>query len=275
MDQVVEQLGTAAVIDPAGRIVAVTPAAERLLGRPAAVVYGQDLHDLCHRDLGGTRIAPERCPLLQAPAEGRPARGDNDRGLRDDGRLVPIAWSATPLTQDGVSQGMAVLTVETAEDGHARKDHAERAERGEQTERNERAERAAGTTALESLAERLALVTEITEVLGQILEVDEALARLSRLLIPRLADWAAVDLRVGSRQVHRVAVTGPDGRDAGQEDWHGRLPPPAGETDRTGRTWKHCPTPSWPQFTASSSQRPVRHRSSRCLRAPDCRSPAP
>ncbi|MFI1539754.1 PAS domain-containing protein [Streptomyces anandii] len=230
MDQVVEQLGTAAVIDPARRIVAVAPAAERLLGRPAAVVYGQDLHDLCHRDLGGTRIAPERCPLLQAPAEGRPARGDNDRGLRDDGRLVPIAWPATPLTQDGVSQGMAVLTVETAEDGHARTDHAERAERGEHTERTERAERAARTTALESLAERLALVAEITEVLGRILEVDEALARLSRLLIPRLAGWAAVDLRVGSRQVHRVAVTGPDGRDAGQEDWHGRLPLPAGDT---------------------------------------------
>ncbi|MFE7209563.1 PP2C family protein-serine/threonine phosphatase [Streptomyces sp. NPDC057611] len=76
----------------------------------------------------------------------------------------------------------------------------------------------------------MTLVAEITEVLGQTLEVDEALARLSRLLVPRLADWAAVDLRVGSRQVHRVAVTGPEGCDAGQEDWRGQLPPPARET---------------------------------------------
>ncbi|MFD8810650.1 SpoIIE family protein phosphatase [Streptomyces sp. NPDC059627] len=228
--QAVEQLGTAmAVIDPAGRIVAVNPAAERLLGRPAAVVYGRDLHDLCHRDPGGARVPRERCPLLRALAEGRSARGDDDRCLRGDGRLIPISWSATPLTDDGAggrSAGMVVLIVETVEDRRARR---ERAERAEQSERGERAERAARTSALESLTERLTLVAEITDVLGQTLEVDEALARLSRLLVPRLADWAAVDLRVGSRQVHRVAVTGPDGRAAGQEDWRGQLPP-AGES---------------------------------------------
>ncbi|MFE7209562.1 PAS domain-containing protein [Streptomyces sp. NPDC057611] len=118
--RVVEQLGTAVtVIDPAGRIVAVNPAAERLLGRPAAAMYGQDLHDLCHRDPGGARIARERCPLLRALAERRPTRGNDDRCLRDDGRLVPISWSATPLTQDGVSQGMVVLIIETASAGHA------------------------------------------------------------------------------------------------------------------------------------------------------------
>ncbi|MER5444559.1 SpoIIE family protein phosphatase [Streptomyces sp. NPDC002766] len=219
--RVVEQLGTAVtVIDPAGRIVAVNPAAERLLGRAAAVMDGQDLHDLCHRDPGGARIPREHCPLLQALAEGRQARGDDDRCLRGDGRLIPISWSATPLTQDGASLGMVVLTVETAADHRARRERAER---------TEQAERAPRTTALESPAERLTLVAEIIEVLGQTLEVDEALARLTRLLVPRYADFAAVDLRVGSRQVHRVAVTGPEGRDAGQEDWRGHLPP-AGET---------------------------------------------
>lgn len=225
--RVVEQLGTAVtVIDPAGRIVAVNPAAERLLGRAAAVMDGQDLHDLCHRDPVGARIPREHCPLLRALAEGRPARGDDDRCLRGDGRLIPISWSATPLTRDGVSLGMVLLTIETAADHRA---HRERAERADWAERTEQAERAARTTALESRAERLALVAEITEVLGQTLEVDEALARLSRLLVPRFADFAAVDLRVGSRQVHRVAVTGPEGRDAGQEDWRGHLPPPSGE----------------------------------------------
>ncbi|MFG2119890.1 SpoIIE family protein phosphatase [Streptomyces sp. NPDC048710] len=219
---VVDQLGTAVVVlDPAGLIVAVNPAAERLLGRAAAVMYGQDLHDLCHRDPGGTRIPRERCPLLQALAEGRSARGDDDRCLRGDGRLIPISWSATPLTDDGVSQGMVVLVVETAADRRARRERAERAERAEQARR---VERAAHTSALESLTERLTLLAEITDVLGQTLEVDEALARLSRLLVPRLADWAVVDLRVGSHQVHRVAVTGPEGRDAGQEDWRGPLP---------------------------------------------------
>ncbi|MFE3163095.1 SpoIIE family protein phosphatase [Streptomyces sp. NPDC059224] len=219
--QVVEQMGTAVVvIGPAGRIAAVNPATERLMGRPAATMVGRDLHDLCHRDPGGAPVPREGCPLLRVLSEGRPARGHDDRYLRGDGRLIPVSWSATPLTDDGVSgafAGMAVLIVETA------------ADRGAPGERAERAERAARTSALESLTERLTLVAEITDVLGQTLEVDEALARLSRLLVPRLADWAAVDLRVGSGQVHRVTVTGPDGRDAGQEDWRGQLPP-AGES---------------------------------------------
>lgn len=76
-------------------------------------------------------------------------------------------------------------------------------------DRSTRRERAAYTRALEDRTERLTLVAEITDVLGQTLEIDEALARLGRLLVPRLADWAAVDLRVGTGQVHRVAVTGP------------------------------------------------------------------
>ncbi|MGW2682499.1 SpoIIE family protein phosphatase [Streptomyces sp. NPDC001414] len=220
--QVVEQLGTAViVIGPAGRIAAVNPAAERLLGRPAATMSGRDLHDLCHRDPGGAPVPRERCPLLRVLAEGRPAHGHDDRFLRGDGRLIPVSWSATPLTDDGALgafAGMAVFIVETA------------ADRGARGERVERAERAARTSALESLTERLTLVAEITDVLGQTLEVDEALARLSRLLVPRLADWAAVDLRVGSGQVHRVTVTGPGGRAVGQEDWRGQLPPAGGST---------------------------------------------
>ncbi|MEU0599731.1 SpoIIE family protein phosphatase [Streptomyces sp. NPDC006393] len=212
--QVVEQLGTAlAVVDPAGRIVAVNPAAERLLGRSAAAMSGQDVHDLLHRGPDGARIPREDCPLLRALAEGCPARGDDDLCLRGDGSLVPVAWSASPLTDGGSRAGMVVVFSESVLD------------RGAHRERAERAARAARTSALEDLTERLTLVAEITDVLGQTLEVDEALARLCRLLVPRLADWAAVDLRVGSRQVHRVAVKGPEGRETGQEDWHGRLPP--------------------------------------------------
>ncbi|WP_234435982.1 SpoIIE family protein phosphatase [Streptomyces sp. NRRL S-813] len=212
--QVFEQLGTGlAVVDPAGRIVAVNPAAARLLGRAVAAMSGQDLHDLLHRGPDGARIPREDCPLLRALAEGSPARGFDDFCLRGDGRLVPVSWSASPLADDGSPAGMVVVFSESVID------------RGAPRERAERAARAARTSALEDLTERLTLVAEITDVLGQTLEVDEALARLCRLLVPRLADWAAVDLRVGSRQVHRVAVTGPEGREAGQEDWHGRLPP--------------------------------------------------
>lgn len=96
--------------------------------------------------------------------------------------------------------------------------------------RRERAERAAYTSALEDLTERLTLVADITDVLGQTLDADEALARLGRLLVPRLADWTAVDLRTGSGQVHRVAVTGPAGRHTALEGGRERLPE-TGEAD--------------------------------------------
>ncbi|MFJ5997082.1 SpoIIE family protein phosphatase [Streptomyces sp. NPDC092370] len=210
--RVVGQLGTALIVaDPAGRILAVNPAAERLLGRAASSMRGQDAHDLLHRDADGGSVPREQCPLVRALAARAEARGEGHLCRRGDGHLVAISWSASPLTDDGVFMGMAVLFTDAAADRSARR------------------ERAAYTRALENLTERLTLVAEITDVLGQTLETDEALARLGRLLVPHLADWAAVDLRVGSGQVHRVAVTGPGGRDAAQEDWHERLPEPGEE----------------------------------------------
>ncbi|MFF4588198.1 SpoIIE family protein phosphatase [Streptomyces sp. NPDC001388] len=208
--RVVEQLDTAlVVVDPTGRVAAVNPAAERVLGRTAAAMHGQDVHDLLHRGPDGARIPREQCPLLRALAAGSPGRGENDGCLLGDGRLVPVTWSASPLTDDGVPQGTAVIITEPAGDGPTRR---------------ERAERAARTHALVNLTERLTLVAEITDVLGQTLETEEAPARLGRLLVPRLADWAAVDLLTGPGRVHRVSVTGPEGRDAAQEGLRAGLP---------------------------------------------------
>lgn len=213
--QVVGQLGTALiVVDPAGRFLAVNPAAERLLGRAAAAMLGEDAHDLLHRDADGGRVPRERCSLLRAVAERVEASEEGHICLRGDGRLIAISWSASPLRDDDAFVGMAVLLTDAA------------------GERSARRERAAYTRALEDLTERLTLVAEITDVLGQTLETDEALVRLGRLLVPRLADWAAVDLLAGSGQVHRVAVTGPAGRDPGLEGGQQRLTE-AGEGDHS------------------------------------------
>lgn len=211
--RVAEQLHTAlAVIDTAGRIVAVNRAAELLLDRPAAAMLGADVHDLLHRGPDGGRIPRERCLLLQTLDRGEAAHGEGDSYLRGDGGLTAVSWSASPVTGDGSPRGVAVLFTRSEPDTDPAAD------------RGTRRERAAYTSALEDLAERLTLVAEITDVLGQTLEADEALARLGRLLVPRLADWAAVDLLTGSEQVHRVAVTGPSGRDTAHEDWRGPLP---------------------------------------------------
>ncbi|MFE2330905.1 SpoIIE family protein phosphatase [Streptomyces coelicoflavus] len=212
--QVVERLVTAVlVLDAAGRVVAANPAAERLLDRTADAMRGADAHDLLHRDADGNRVPRDRCPLLHALAEVKGARGEGGTYLRGDGRLLAVTWSASLLTEDGSVKGMALLFTDATEDHRVHR------------------ERTARTRALEDLNERLSLVAEITDVLGQTLETDEALARLVRLLVPRLADWAAVDLRTGSGEVHRVAVTGPEGRGAGFQGRRAPAPGEAGEED--------------------------------------------
>ena len=90
--QVVEQLSTALmVVDPAGRILAVNPAAERLLGRAAAAMRGNDAHELLHRDTdGGTsRESSARCSR-------RWPRGPPRAGRATDICAVTAAWSRSP-----------------------------------------------------------------------------------------------------------------------------------------------------------------------------------
>ncbi|MDX2701798.1 SpoIIE family protein phosphatase [Streptomyces sp. PA03-6a] len=206
--QVVDHLGASlAVVDPAGRVVAVNPAAERLLDRAADAMVGEDFHDLVHRHTDRERTGA-RCRLLEALTLKGAGRADGDRYLCGDGKLVEVSWSAAPVTDGTSFKGTAMLFAGLTNYG---------------------SERAEQMHALEDLTGRLTLVAQITAVLGQTLETDEALARLGRLLVPGLADWVAVDLLVDDSETHRVAVTGPEGRDRGQEGWSARLPP-AGES---------------------------------------------
>ncbi|MGK5500301.1 SpoIIE family protein phosphatase [Streptomyces sp. URMC 125] len=203
--EVFERLGAGlVVVDPSGLIVAANPAAEELLDRTAAAMAGKDFHDLLHRRADGTAVPREECPLLAALALGAPARGGGDGFLRGDGRLLRAGWSCAPVAGGGRAAGMAVLLTAAAGSGAA-------------------GGRTAHVAAPEDLTGRAALVEEIVAVLAQTLDTDEALSRLSRFLVPRLADWAAVDLRVEG-EVRRVAVTGPEGRDAEREAWQGTLP---------------------------------------------------
>ncbi|MGW4490548.1 SpoIIE family protein phosphatase [Streptomyces sp. NPDC004376] len=205
--QVVTQLSTALIVmDSAGRIIEANPAAGKLVGHDPAAMVGQDAHDLLHRDTDGNRVSRGRCPLLKVLTDGVAARGEGDAYVRKDGQLVAVSWVASPLTEGVAGKGLAVLVTDASVDLGARK------------------ERAAYTRALEDLAERLTLVAEITDVLAQTLETDEALARLGHLLVPRLADWAVVDLRVGAGQIQRAAVTGPEGRYAAHERRGERFP---------------------------------------------------
>ncbi|WP_182907520.1 SpoIIE family protein phosphatase [Microbispora sp. H13382] len=179
------------IADHAGRITMANRQAAALLGRPVAEMLGANAHDLLHRSADDGLTPRSTCRLMGVLVHHRPARGEESTFLRGDGSLLPVSLSAAPILQGGQVLGLIVVFTDI-------------------TERLNLSRQQAGHLAmLEDFNARLTLVTEITSVLTQTLEVDEALQRLGRLIVPRLADWAVVDLRIDHDEVERVVVIPP------------------------------------------------------------------
>ncbi|OEJ95188.1 SpoIIE family protein phosphatase [Streptomyces thermolilacinus] len=205
---VLRALGTAAyLVDEGGRVLDVNAHAEALLRRSAAELVGRDAHDLLHRDRHGELTPRARCPVREAILAGRARQGEEQWLERGDGSLLPVSWLATPCA---AGDGTATLVVFHAEEEAAV--HLP----------DESPEPAASLSELE----RLALLAETTTALTSTLDVDEALRRLVALAVPRLADWAVIDLITEQDEVWRTAVVHAKG-DAlvHREDLEGPMPP--------------------------------------------------
>ncbi|WP_060885931.1 SpoIIE family protein phosphatase [Streptomyces caniscabiei] len=193
------------VVDDNGLVVAVNPRAAELLGRPADGLLGQDAHELLHRDQLGHSVPRTACAMMSVFLSGRTGGGDREWFLRGDGTLLPVSWLVTPCRLDGTATGAVVLFHECAPETVAVPD--------------------SGTPALSQL-DRLALLAETTTRLSSTLDAEEAVARLVRLVVPRLADWAIVDLITESDDVWRTTVaTHRDGVVVRREELEGPLPP--------------------------------------------------
>ncbi|MFJ8083147.1 SpoIIE family protein phosphatase [Streptomyces sp. NPDC096205] len=201
-------IGTGAyVVDERGRVVAVNAHAERLLARPAEDLLGHDAHDLLHRDRHGQPLPASRCRMRQAFHAGRTAQEQRDYFARGDGALLTVSWLVTPYGIDGSGLGTLVVF-------HLNDQQPEFYEPSEQA--------AAPLTELE----RLALLAQTTTQLASTLDAEEAVRRLISLVVPRLADWAIVDLITERDEVWRTAVV--HAEDAGlvhHEDLQGPMPP--------------------------------------------------
>ncbi|MFG3202199.1 SpoIIE family protein phosphatase [Streptomyces sp. NPDC048192] len=203
-----EAIGTGAyVADEQGCIVAVNSAAERLLGRPAAGLLGQDAHDLLHRGPHGEPLPTTQCGMRQAFHAGTPAHGDGDYFAGGDGAPMPVSWTITPYDLGEGRAGTLVVF------------HPPRPAPGAE----EPPERPAATL---TDFERLALLAETTTRLTSSLETEEILNRLTSLVLPRLADWVVIDLITERDEVWRTAVVQADGDTlTHQEDLEGPMPP--------------------------------------------------
>ncbi|MER5575633.1 SpoIIE family protein phosphatase [Streptomyces massasporeus] len=203
-----EAIGAGAyVVDEQGCIIAANTRAEQLLGRSADELTGHDAHDLLHRDAQGHPLPRTRCAMRQAFHAGRTAQADEDYFACADGTLLRISWLITPYDVGGRHAGTLVVF-------HA-PDH-------------DPAPDPLPEPAAQPLSElhRLALLAETTAQLTSTLDVDEALRRLVALVLPRLADWAVVDLITERDEVWRTVVVHADGATlTHREDLQGPMPP--------------------------------------------------
>ncbi len=201
-------IGAAAyVVDDKGCIMAANPRAEELLGRPAEDLVGRDAHDLLHRDARGHTLPTSRCSMRQAFHARRTEQAAGEWFATGDGSLLPVSWLITPFDTGGGEPATLVVFHRDRQAGDAgrRPEHA-----------------AEPLTELE----RLALLAETTTRLTSTLDVDEALRRLVALVLPRLADWAVVDLITERDEVWRSVVVHADGDTlVHHEELQGPMPP--------------------------------------------------
>ncbi|MEU0896033.1 SpoIIE family protein phosphatase [Streptomyces massasporeus] len=203
-----EAIGAGAyVVDEQGCIVAVNTRAEQLLGRSADELTGHDAHDLLHRGPQGQLLPRTQCAMRQAFHAGRTAQADEDYFACADGTVLRISWLMTPYDVGGRHAGTLVVF---------------------HTPDHEQAPAPLPEPAAQPLSElhRLALLAETTAQLTSTLDVDEALRRLVVLVLPRLADWAVVDLITERDEVWRTVVVHADGDTfTHREDLQGPMPP--------------------------------------------------
>ncbi|WP_433345513.1 SpoIIE family protein phosphatase [Microtetraspora malaysiensis] len=194
------------VLDSQARLVYINPRGEQLLRRTAADLVGHDAHDQLHRTADGTIAQRSECRLLQAFFAGGTTHADSEWFARGDGSLLPVRCVSSAYTIDDEPAGNIVVFSPRNPDEEPGRSHAE----------------------LVDLTDRLALVAETTVALTSTLDMDEALRRLVRLVVPRLADWAIVDLLDDNDELRRVSVAHHEnGSIVNVTDLEGPLPPVA------------------------------------------------
>ncbi|MGW5369746.1 SpoIIE family protein phosphatase [Streptomyces sp. NPDC004009] len=208
LTRALEAIGAGAyAVDEQGHIVAVNTPGWRLLGRRAEDMIGQDAHDLLHRGSRGQRLPATQCGMRKAFHSGHPAHGNVDYFAHADGSLLPISWMLTPYDIGTEASGTLVVFHPLTEPPRSGPHPDE-------------------TTETLTDLERLALLAETTTRLTSTLDVDEALRRLVDLVLPRLADWAVIDLITERDEVWRTAVVQADGSTlVRHENLQGPMPP--------------------------------------------------
>jgi PAS domain S-box-containing protein len=180
-----------------GIITAWNPAAERLFGFTAREAIGRSIRMIVPPDRQG-----EEDDVLSRLRRGESIEGMETVRVRKDGSPIHVALTVSPIKDaDGRVIGASTIARDIGERQRA---EAERA-------RLLAAEQAARTRA-ESAERRATLLSESSAALSASLDSATTLRTVSRLVVPRFADWCIVDLVTRDNTLERVAVSaaGPD-----------------------------------------------------------------
>jgi PAS domain S-box-containing protein len=96
-------------IDAQGRFTFVNRAAARMLGYSPDEMLGRNGHALVHHSHPDGAPYPEAdCPIYQAMRGTQGGHSEDDVFWRRDGTPFPVAYSAAPIVEDGVTRGAVV-----------------------------------------------------------------------------------------------------------------------------------------------------------------------
>jgi PAS domain S-box-containing protein len=178
-----------AFMDTNFRYVRVNDALATINGLPAEEHFGRSLRDVLGDELAGTiepyhrHVLETGEPILDLAVEGRTAAAP------DDTRNWLVSYYPVRDATDGVI-GVGVVITDVTEREQAR-------------------------AAAEAAGARLSVLAEASQQLAGSLDYESTLANLSKLLVPRFADWYAVDVADGGG-FRRIAVVH---KDPAREEW--------------------------------------------------------
>ena len=176
LEAVVEQAPVGVVIADAatGRLLLGNAEVDRIYGRPFEPADGEDPGPPAFVPQDGRELAPDETPLARA-MRGEVVEAEELGIVRADGsRATLLAWAAPIRAADGTI-GSAVVALT---------DITER-RMGQENQR---------------------FLAEAGELLGSSLDYEETLRRVASLAVPRIADWASVELVDDAGDLVQLAV---------------------------------------------------------------------
>ncbi len=103
-------------LDSQGNTTFANPAALRMIGYPAEEILGKPQHATIHHSHADSSHYPrELCPIYMAIRDGKVYRSESEVFWRKDGTSFPVAYTSTPILDDGRPCGAVVIFQDISE----------------------------------------------------------------------------------------------------------------------------------------------------------------